>query len=100
LSPQDVARFRAFAIQRGTDPAALAKQLLTESLPPAQSAGSTTDDENAAAIAMLNSWLADDATDDPEELRQAEADLNELLQNLNKNRTDSGERPLFPWPSV
>ena len=29
-------------------------------------------------------------------IRQAEAELEELHQNLNKNRIEAGERPLFP----
>ncbi len=56
------------------------------------------DEENAAAIAQLRAWVREEATDDPEEIRQSEADLNELILNLNRNRIDSGERPLFPEP--
>lgn len=54
------------------------------------------DEENAAAIAQIQAWGIEEATDDPEEIRQAEAGLRELLLNLNKNRIESGERPLFP----
>ena len=51
--------------------------------------------KNAAAIALLNRWIAEDATDDPEEIRKADADRNEFLQNLNRNRIESGKTPLF-----
>jgi antitoxin (DNA-binding transcriptional repressor) of toxin-antitoxin stability system len=51
--------------------------------------------ENSPATTLLNSWLAAAPTD-PEEIREAEADRNEFLQNLNRNRIESGERPLFP----
>jgi len=50
----------------------------------------------ASAIAYLQQKLERDATDDPEEIRKAEADVDELIQNLNRNRIDSGERPIFP----
>jgi hypothetical protein len=52
--------------------------------------------KNAAAIALLQSWLNEEKTDDPEEIRQADADVNEFMENLNRNRIESGERPLFP----
>lgn len=52
-------------------------------------------EKNAAAIALLQSWIEEDATDDPEKLRRADAEIAELTDNLNKNRIDSGERPLF-----
>lgn len=52
-------------------------------------------EKNAAAIALLQSWIEEDATDDPEKLRRADAEIAELMDNLNQNRLDSGERPLF-----
>jgi len=54
------------------------------------------DEENAAAIAQIEAWKKEEASDDPDEIRRAEADLNELILNLNRNRIESGERPLFP----
>ena len=51
--------------------------------------------KNASAIALLNQWLAEDATDDPEEIRRADAEVNELMENLDKNRIEAGERSLF-----
>jgi hypothetical protein len=53
------------------------------------------DAENAAAIAYLQERLQNAPTD-PDRIRQAEAELEELHQNLNKNRIEAGERPLFP----
>ncbi len=53
-------------------------------------------EKNAAAIALLQSWIEEDHTDDPEERRIAAAEIAELCDNLNKNRVESGERPLFP----
>ena len=53
------------------------------------------DAENVAAIAYLQEPLQNVPTD-PDRVRQAEAELEELHQNLNKNRIEAGERPLFP----
>ena len=50
------------------------------------------DAENAAAIAMFNQWIADEATDDPEEIRKADEEVAELRRNLNANRAATGER--------
>ena len=52
--------------------------------------------KNAAAIAYLKQRMAEDATDDPEEIRKSEAEVQELMENLNRNRIEAGERPLFP----
>ncbi len=52
--------------------------------------------KNAAALAYLKQRIADDATDDPEEIRKADAEVQELMENLNRNRIEAGERPLFP----
>ncbi len=54
------------------------------------------DAENLAAIALLNSYLEMEATDDPEEIRRAEEELGEFKRNMNANRASTGERPVFP----
>ncbi|BDC48407.1 hypothetical protein F183_A07230 [Bryobacterales bacterium F-183] len=48
-----------------------------------------------ATIALLESWLEEDAKMTPEEAAQAEKELEEFLQALNRNRVEAGERPLF-----
>ena len=53
-------------------------------------------EKNAAAIALLQSWIEEDYTNDPDERRQAAAEIADLQNNLNKNRIESGERALFP----
>ena len=54
------------------------------------------DAENAAAIALLQSWREEDATNDPEEIRVAEEDLAEFKRNMNANRIATGERLVYP----
>lgn len=61
-----------------------------------RSAPPHVDPENAAAVALLQSWLAEDATDDPEAVRRADEELARLKQRLNADRAEGVERPLFP----
>ena len=49
-----------------------------------------------ATIALIQSWMAEDATDDPEEIRKAEEELAAFKEAMNRNRAESGEPPLFP----
>lgn len=96
LTPTEEAQIATIAQQIGLAPADYVKKLVKENLPSVPSAPApTVDAENAAAIALLNSWIAAAPTD-PEEIRKAEAELNEFMQNLNNNRIESGERPLLP----
>ena len=52
--------------------------------------------KNAAAIAYFERRLKEEATDDPEELRNAEEELAEFKRNMNANREATGERLVFP----
>lgn len=94
ISPQEEARFTALARQQGLDAATLARKLVTGILTPVANVAPIIDDENAAAIALLDSWIAAAPTD-PDEIRIAEEERNEFIRNLNKNRIESGEKPLF-----
>lgn len=97
FSPTEEAQIAALARQTGLAPAEYAKKLVQENLPSAQiETEAEASQRRAAAIAQLQAWKEEDFTDDPEEIRQAEADFKELLHNLNQNRIESGERPLFP----
>ncbi len=97
LSPMEEARIETIAHQTGLDPAEYLRKLIHEHLPPVSARPiPAVDDENAAAIAQLQAWRKEEAAADPEEIRKANADTNELMQNLNRNRIESGERPLFP----
>jgi hypothetical protein len=76
LTPEEETRLRAAAHKAGIDPAELVRQLVTASLPP-------TPHENAASIALLQSWLAEEATDDPDEMRQAQEELDAFKRAMN-----------------
>ena len=56
----------------------------------------TTITDDDPTIALLKSWLEEDATDDPEELRAAEEELREFKRNMNLPRKQAGARLLYP----
>ena len=47
-------------------------------------------------MALMKSWLDEDATNDPEEMRAAEEDLLEFKRNMNLPRKEAGARLLYP----
>ena len=47
-------------------------------------------------MALMRSWLEEDATDDPEEIRAAEEELREFKRNMNQPRKETGARLLYP----
>lgn len=49
-----------------------------------------------ATMALMKSWLEEDATDDPDEIRQAEEELREFKRNMNLPRKETGARLLYP----
>jgi hypothetical protein len=98
LAPQTEAWINAEAQQHGLLPADVARRVLEERAA-AATLGSdpapAADAENAAAIAYLDDKLKADATDDPDEIRRAEEEWEELKRNLNANRAATGERLAF-----
>jgi hypothetical protein len=53
-------------------------------------------DENAASIALLQSWLTEDATDNPDDIHQAQAELEAFKQAINAERERAGARRIYP----
>jgi hypothetical protein len=101
ISPQAEARFTEAAQQNGIDPSTFFEKMLNEYLPGLDKGSVTAvsaviSAKNTAAIAYLTKRIEEERTDNPEEVRQANAEIEELLNNLNKNRVESGERTLFP----
>jgi hypothetical protein len=88
LTEEEAERLHKIAIERKTDEAGAVRELISDVSP-------ALAPENAAAIALLDSWRDEDFTDDPNELAQRDADLQELKAGLNANRTANGERLLF-----
>lgn len=89
LTVEEEARLRVAAQREGIDPAELVHQLVRAHLPP-------TPDDNAASIALLQSWLAEDATDNSGDIHQDQAELNTFKQAINAEREWAGARRIYP----
>ncbi len=95
LTPIEEARLAEKSRQTGLPPAEAIHSVLAEHLPFAPTETAPLRPRGTAA-ALLRRWLEEDATDDPEVIRQAEENLAELKRNLNANRAATGERLTFP----
>ena len=51
---------------------------------------------DAATLELLAAWTAEDATSDPEKLREADEEIAQFKKAMNENRAGVGARPLFP----
>jgi hypothetical protein len=78
------------------DEAHLQPEQSPESSLPSQDELTVADPENAASIALLQSWLEEDASDNPEEIHQAEEELEEFKRGINAERDRAGARRIYP----
>jgi hypothetical protein len=88
LTPDEEARLRAAAQTARIDAAECARRLLVERLSSMPSGQATRN--------LLALWREEDATDDPEAIREAEEELAEFKQAMNEARAAAGARLLFP----
>jgi len=98
FAPQTEAWINAEAQHRSLLPVDLVRRVIEEraaNSAPANHPPPVVDAGNIAAIAYLDRKLKEDATDDPEEIRKADEELDELRRNLNANRAASGKRLVF-----
>ena len=51
---------------------------------------------DTATLELLAAWKAEDATTDPEKLREADHEIAEFKKALNAHRAATGDRLLFP----
>jgi predicted transcriptional regulator len=93
LTPEEKGRLQTLAQQKGIGLTEYARRLVTGQLPALEDAVH----ENAASIALLESWLAE-APSDPESIREAEEDLKDFKRHLNRYREEAGARRLYPEP--
>lgn len=89
LTQEEETRLHTAAQKEGLDPVEFVRKLVTGHLLPAH-------DENAASIALLQSWLEEDATDNPDEIRQAQEELELFKQAINAERERAGTRRIYP----
>ena len=51
---------------------------------------------DTATLELLAAWKAEDATTDPEKLREADEEIAAFKKAMNENRAATGAQPLFP----
>ena len=51
---------------------------------------------DAATLELLAAWKTEDATSDPEKLREADEEIATFKKTMNESRAAAGARPLFP----
>jgi hypothetical protein len=51
---------------------------------------------DTATLGLLAVWKVEDATTDPEKLREADEEVGEFKKAMNENRAATGARLLFP----
>jgi hypothetical protein len=88
LTSEEEASLRAAAQAAGIEPAECVRRLLAQHL--------TSGPSNQATLDLLRAWDEEDATDDPEEIRQAEEELQAFKEAMNAPRAAAGARLLYP----
>jgi hypothetical protein len=63
---------------------------------PAIAPSPAPDPVDYATLRLLERWRAQDATDDPDEIRAAEQELAEFKKAMNESRILAGEPRLYP----
>ncbi len=61
--------------------------------PPLRLSGGSVD---TATLELLAAWKAQDATADPDKIREADEEVAEFKKAMNANRAATGARLLFP----
>ena len=90
LSPEQESRLQAQAQTQGKPLEVYLREAIDRLAPPTLTA------KQKAAIALLDSWRQEDATDDAAELARREAELAEFQAGMNANRADEGRPPVYP----
>jgi hypothetical protein len=87
LAPSIEERLREEAARCGVNASEYARHLIEKGLPV------PLNDKQKAAVTLLQTWIDEDATDDPKEIERAEGELRAFKKAMNENRF--GERPLY-----
>lgn len=80
FTPAEEEQLRTAAQKEGLGPADFVRKHITEYLP-------VPPDENAASITLLQSWLEEETTDNPDEIRQAQSEVEAFQHAINTERT-------------
>ncbi|MBR8832973.1 MAG: hypothetical protein DSM106950_02735 [Stigonema ocellatum SAG 48.90 = DSM 106950] len=54
------------------------------------------DEKAKAAIALLDTWIAEGKAADEKTQKEADQQVEEFKRNMNANRAATGERPVYP----
>ena len=93
--PQETeARLFREAAKQGLDAPTFVRRLIEANLP--EPLEPILTEKQKANLSLLDAWEAEDATDDPESLRQREADLKSFAARMNANRAAEGRPPVYP----
>jgi hypothetical protein len=102
FTPEEEAWLNAQTQRQGLSPAEVIKKLVDQHIPAPNGTHDVPEEttlgieaKNAAAIALLDSWIIEGANADLETKRQAEQELEEFKRNMNANRAATGERRVF-----
>ena len=93
LSPADQARLAAAARQKGVAPAELAREIVTEHLPPVPE---PSDEPQDPTLALFAQWEKEDAQMTPEEIEGERRLWEQFKQNINAERARAGARIIYP----
>ena len=84
-------RLRGEAARHGAEPAEFALKVLDERLPERMGTGTLAE--------LFAEWAAEDATDDPAEIRRRNEEFEELKRAMNESRREmEGPNARVPWP--
>ncbi len=95
VSPQMEAWLNEQAARQGLPPNEIIRRIVDERQHKATAFPDNVAEEDTT-IALLQSWIEQDATDDPAKIRKAEEELREFKRNMNAPRKEVGERLHFP----
>jgi hypothetical protein len=88
LTPEEEARLHDLAREAGIDANECARRLLIRHL--------TSASPGQATRELLRAWREEDATDDPNQILQAEEELTAFEDAMNATRAAAGARLLYP----
>ena len=84
LAQHPDSRYRLIELIEGEEPAG------------SEPASPALDDKAKAALALLDSWIAEGKAADETTRREADREVEDFKRNMNANRAATGERPVYP----
>jgi hypothetical protein len=95
LTPDEAETLNAQAREQGTDIETVLHRIIAQLAPSTSAEKPPLTENQKAAIALLDSWSAEDSTDDEEELARRDVEFEEFKTNINRWRSEEGRPPAF-----